>query len=279
MDLQILVSKKGTKVVKASNLYLVLGLPNKQYPVILRRWLNDVYEFKDGIRKPASMKDFAMRPKHAEDDREKLVDDYYFSIEFAKLAALNTKSKFKQKYATFLFNLEDKDDNSDLLSIDQVMAILELAKVMGLVSCQAAAEQKHLEMYESRNNGSAANWWTFRSQVMGYSSDKLKEKMKRLGKSATGKTQRQMLMQVDKYEMVNTAVIDLFMALGKTEEYAKNLGKLAKFFAKELNVDIFDDRDTPLTLTPHLNAELATEVRQLKKGKYLQLWEQQRMAS
>ena len=88
-----------------------------------------------------------------------------------------------------------------------------------------------------------------------------------------------MLMQVDKYEMVNTAVIDLFMALGKTEEYAKNLGKLAKFFAKELNVDIFDDRDTPLTLTPHLNAELATEVRQLKKGKYLQLWEQQRMAS
>ena len=159
------------------------------------------------------------------------------------------------------------------------MAILELAKVMGLVSCQAAAEQKHLEMYESRNNGSAANWWTFRSQVMGYSSDKLKEKMKRLGKSATGKTQRQMLMKVDKYEMVNTAVIDLFMALGKTEEYAKNLGKLAKFFAKELNVDIFDDRDTPLTLTPHLNAELETEVRQLKKGKYLQLWEQQRMAS
>ena len=279
MDLQILVSKKGTKVVKASNLYLILGLPNKQYAIILRRWLNDVYEFKDGIRKPSSMKDFAMRPKQADDDREKLVDDYYLSIEFAKLVTLNTKSKSKQKYATFLLNLEDKTNNSDLLSIDQVMAVLELAKVMGLVSCQAAAEQKHLEMYEARNNGTAANWWTFRSKVLGYSSDKLKEKMKCSGKNATGKTQRQMLMQLDKYEMVNTAVIDLFMALGKTEQYAKNLGKLAKIFAKELNVEIFDDRDSSLPLTPHLNSELATEVKQLKKGRYLQLWEQQRMAS
>ncbi len=159
------------------------------------------------------------------------------------------------------------------------MAVLELAKVMGLVSCQAAAEQKHLETYEQRNNGSAANWWNFRSNVLGYSSDKLREKMKHLGKSATGKSQRQMLMQVDKYEMVRTSVIDLFMAMGKTEHYAKSLGKLAKVFAKELNVEIFDDRDAPIAFVPHLNDELASEVKQLKKGRYLQLWEPQRMAS
>ena len=279
MDLQILVSKKGTKVVKASNLYLVLGLPNKQYAANLRRWLQDVYEFRDGIRKPQSMKDYALRPKQTIDDREKLVDDYYFSLEFAKLVTLNTKSKSKQKYATFLLNLEEKEEPADPLNIDQVMAVLELAKVMGLVSCQAAAEQKHLETYESRNNGSAANWWTFRSKMLGYSADKLKEQMKRIGKNATGKSQRQMLMQVDKYEMVRTAVIDLFMAMGKSEQYAKNLGKLAKAFAKELNVEIFDDRGTQLPFTPHLNNELATEVKQLKKGRYLQLWEAQKMAS
>ncbi|MEO1259573.1 MAG: hypothetical protein AAFZ15_12280 [Bacteroidota bacterium] len=279
MDLQILVSKKGTKVVKASNLYLVLGLPNKQYAANMRRWLHDVYEFRDGIRKPQSMKDFALRSKQSADDREKLVDDYYLSLEFAKLVTLNTKSKSKQKYATFLLNLEEKEEQTDLLNIDQVMAVLELAKVMGLVSCQAAAEQKHLETYETRNNGSAANWWTFRSNVMGYSSEKLKEKMRRIGKNATGKSQRQMLMQVDKYEMVRTAVIDLFMAMGKSEKYAQNLGKLAKVFAKELNVEIFDDRGTQLPFKPHLNNELATEVKQLKKGRYLQLWEAQKMAS
>ena len=112
MDLQILVSKKGTKVVKASNLYLVLGLPNKQYTANLRRWLEDIYEFRDGIRKPQSMKDYALRPKQAIDDREKLVDDYYLSLELAKLITLNTKSKLKQKYATFLLNLEEKEEDS-----------------------------------------------------------------------------------------------------------------------------------------------------------------------
>lgn len=279
MDLQILVSKKGTKVVKASNLYLVLGLPNKQYTTILRRWLNDIYEFRDGIRKPAGMKDYALRSKQESDDRQKLIDDYYLSIEFAKLITLNSNSKFKQKYATFLFNLEDKTESNDLLTIDQVMAVLELAKVMGLVSCQSAAEQKHLESYEKRNNGSASNWWNFRSRVMGYSTENLKEDMRRLGKNATGKTQRQMLMQLDKYEMVRTSVIDLFMAMGKTEQYAQNLGKLAKVFAKELNVEIFDDRDLALPFTSQLNKELASEVKQLKKGRYLQLWEPQRMAS
>ncbi len=96
MDLQILVSKKGTKVVKASNLYLALGLPNKQYTANLRRWLHDVYEFRDSIRKPAAMKDYALRPKHAGDDREKLVDDYYLSIEFAKLVTLSSNSKSKK---------------------------------------------------------------------------------------------------------------------------------------------------------------------------------------
>ncbi len=279
MDLQILVSKKGTKVVKASNLYLVLGLPNKQYSSNLKKWLNDVYEFRDSIRKPKSLKDYALRHKQAVNDREKLVDDYYFSIEFAKLVALKSNSKYKQKYAAFLLNLEDKAEENDLLNVDQVIAVLELAKVMGLVSCQASAEQKHLETYEQRNNGSAANWWNFRSNVLGYSSDQLRQSMQRMGKSASGKSQRQMLMQVDKYEMVRTAVIDLFMAMGKTEQYAKNLGRLAKVFAEELNVEIFDDRDAPIAFMPPLNDELAEEVKHLKKGRYLQLWEPQRLAS
>lgn len=279
MDLQILVSKKGTKVVKASNLYLVLGLPNKQYAVNLKRWLNDIYEFSDGIRKPIGMKDYALRAARKGSAHEKLVDDYYLSLEFAKLVTLNTKSKVKQKYATFLFNMEDKEENADLLTVDQALAVLELAKVMGLVSCQAAAEQKHLELYESRNNGSASNWWTFRSGIMGYSSDVLKKKMKQIGKKPTGKSQRQMLMQVDKYEMVRTAVIDLFMGMGKPAHYAKKIGLLAKAFAKELNVEIFDDRNVQLPFSSQLNVELASEVKQIKKGKYLQLWEAKKMAS
>ncbi|MBI5913779.1 MAG: hypothetical protein HY842_00230 [Bacteroidetes bacterium] len=274
MELQILVSKKGTKVVLASNLHLALGLPNQHYAVNLRRWLNDVYGFREGIRRPENFKDFGRRPS-----KDGVVDDYYLSVEFAKLVTLNSKSKVKLKYATWLHNLEDQEENGELLTTDQVLAVLELSKVMGLVSCQTACEQKHLETYEERNGGSAANWWNFRSVVLGYSAEKLRETMQKLGKKAEGKTQRQMLMQVDKYEMVRTAVIDLFMGLGKTEQYARNLGNLAKAFARELNVEIFDDRNTSPAFLPPLNDELANEVKDVSKRRYLQRWEGLKMAS
>ena len=103
--------------------------------------------------------------------------------------------------------------------------------------------------------------------------------MQQLGKKAEGKSQRQMLMQVDKYEMVRTAVIDLFMGLGKPEQYAQSLGNLAKAFARELNVEIFDDRDAAPAFLPKLNGELAEEVKDTRKMRYLQRWEALKMAS
>lgn len=279
MDLQILISKKGTRVVKASSLYLALELTNKQYSTNLRRWLNDVYQFQDGIRKPIKMKDYAPRQKRGHGTFDELIKDYYLSVELAKLIALASKSKIKKEVATFLYNSNIKPPEETTLNIEQVMAVLELSKVMGLVSCQTAAEKKHLEKYGRQNKGDTSNWMKFRYNAFGYSSKTLREKMEEVGKNAKGKTQRQMLMQLDKYEMVKTGVVDLFMALGKTQQYAKSLGELAKVFAQELNVDIYDDRGSTLPLMPQLNKELAKEVKQLKKGRYLQLWEQQRMAS
>ena len=269
MELQILVSKKGTKVVTATNLHLVLELPNQQYASNIKKWLNEIYQFRDGIRKPERLRDFAKRPNKENSP----IDDYYISVEMAKLITLNSKSKKKQKFAKWLLSLEDKVENAELLTIEQVSAVLELTKVMGMVSCQVASEKQHLQTYEERNGGNANNWWQFRSGLLGYSKDKLSKKMKGMGKSISGKSQRQMLMQTDKYEMIRTAVIDLFMAMGKTERYAKNLGNLAKMLAGELNVEIFDDRNAIPAFAPNMNADLMNEVKGKGERSYLKLWE------
>lgn len=272
MELQILVSKKGTKVVTATNLHLVLDLPNHHYATNVRKWLSDIYEFKDGIRKPVKMRDYAERKRK---NGNPILDDYYLSVELAKLITLNSRSKVKQKYAKWLFSLEDKVENAELLTKDQVLAVLELTKAMGLVSCQEASERQHMEVYAERNGGNASNWWKHRSEVLGYSLDKLRHKMKQLGKNIRGKSQRQMLAQVDKHEMIRTGVIDLFMALGKPDRYARNLGDLAKIFAKELGVDIFDDRDTGPTgsaFGPKVNQKIVQEVKAFEKGGLLSLW-------
>lgn len=274
MELQILVSKKGTKVVIASELFMALELPKSEYSKVVKKWIRDFYNFHDGIRQPEYLKDFAKRP-----GKEKLLDDYYLGLELAKLITLHSKSKHKLKYASFLQRMEDEVSPDDKFSKEKVLAVLELAKVMGLVSCQTACERKHLQLYESRNGGSAANWWNFRANLLGYSTNDLKKALKSAGQKVAGKSQRQMLMNLDKYEMVRTAVIDLFMALGKSEAYAKNIGDLAKAFAKEMNVEIFDDRNSIPAFLPAVNEQLVDQVQNIEPGRQFQLWEAHKMAS
>lgn len=96
-QLEIFESKKGTKVVAASNLHATLKLPVRQYGAQIRRWLRDVYEFDDGIRRPLPYRDFAKRPRPGEP-----LEDFYLTLELAKLIALRTNSRDKMKYARLL---------------------------------------------------------------------------------------------------------------------------------------------------------------------------------
>ena len=97
MKLEVFESRQGTKVVTASNLHAVLKLPVRQYGAMLRRWMRDVYEFADGIRRPQPYRDFAKRPRPGEP-----IEDFYLTLELAKLIALRTNSKDKLKYARLL---------------------------------------------------------------------------------------------------------------------------------------------------------------------------------
>lgn len=268
MELQVLISKKGTKVVTATNLHQALELSSQQYAVNIRKWLEDIYQFQDGIRKPVKMQDYA--PRKIADSA--IVEDYYLSIETAKCIVLSSKSKVKLKYAKFLQQQEDRPEVAiDMLSTDQVFAVLDLVKAMGLVSCQEACEQRHLRVYEERNGGDAANWWQHRAEILGYSVDALREKMRQIGRRATGKSQRQMLMQIDKYEIIRMGVIDLFMALGKNDKYARSMGDLAKNFAKELNIEIFDDRDGANIFAPQVNPQILHAVKNTDSNDLLQM--------
>lgn len=98
MELEVLTSRTGTKVVVVSNLYHALRLPAGAYAANVRKWMRDWYEFKDGsIRKPQPMRDFAKRPRPGEP-----VEDFFITLELAKLIALRTNSKQKIRYARLL---------------------------------------------------------------------------------------------------------------------------------------------------------------------------------
>lgn len=232
IQLQIYTSKKGTKVVTATHLYKLLQLSEKHYLLNIERWLSDVYEFRDGIRTPEKMRDFAPRKKEGE-----LAQDYYLSVELAKLITLHSRSKVKLKYAKLLSKeLDTTEYGDDVLTKKQVLALLGLTQDMQYVSKQEEHERKHLQMYKKRNGGSIANWWKHRAQILGYDAKNMKDNIKKRQNTSQG------VLFKDQHELIRAGVIDFFMGIGKTARTARKFGDLAKKLAQTFNIEIFDDR-------------------------------------
>jgi phage anti-repressor protein len=264
MELQILISKKGTQVVTASNLYDALQLPAHKYNSQIKKWLADCYAFSDDIRRAKELKDYALRPLKMSKRK-----DYYLSVEFAKLITLNSDSKVKKTYAKYLQRAEERRKEDGKFSKDQILTALEITKAMGLISCQKSAEREHMKKYE-QSTGFPNKWWEYRAQLLGYSAEELQSKMIQVGKNYKGKNLLQMLMYLDKYEIIRMAVIDLFLALGKSTAYAKNMGDLAKVFAKEMKIEIFDDRQSAINFLPQdVNPQLVEEVKTMNSTNLL----------
>lgn len=264
MELQILVSKKGTHVVTASQLYDALQLTPHLYNRNIAKWLADIYAFANDFRQPAILKDYA--PRILKLSRRK---DFYLSLEFARLITLNSNSKVKQEYARYLKRAEERRREEGKFSKEQIITALELTKAMGLISCQKSVEKEHIRKYE-QSTGFPHKWWEYRAQLLGYSAIELKSKMHEIGKQYKGENLLQMLIYLDKYEIIRMAIIDLFLALGKSASYAKDMGDLAKVFAKEMKIEIFDDRNSEINFTPNeVNPQLVEEVKTLNPNNLL----------
>ena len=266
MDIQILISKKGTQVVTATNLHDVLDLPLHKYNGNIKKWFCDIYAFQDDVRKPEVMHDYALRSLKGK--RE----DYYISLELAKLITLNSTSLVKAEVAKYFLSLEQREKKEEMLTKDQVLAVLELTKVMGMISCQKSVEKQHQNKY-NQSQGKPYQWWKYRANLLGYSVQELKDKMHEVGQNYKSKNLLQLLMHLDKYEIIRMAVIDLFLALGKSEGFAKNMGDLAKVFSLEMKVEIWDDRKSDIQFTHNVNMELVNEVKCFQnEGGTLGLW-------
>lgn len=261
MEIAVFTSKKGTKVVTAMDLHQALELSNHHYGVNIRRWLKDVYQFQDGIRRPVVMKDYALRKQKD----ASVLEDYYLSVELAKLIALQSKSKVKLKLARYLKEIEASEGSQVPLDQEEVLNMIELVKAMSMRSCQEAAEQQHLALYANRNGNSTSNWWYFRSSLLGYSAEDLRARLENKGINSKGKNQRQMLLHLDPLETIRAAIIDHFMALGRTASFARAMGDLAKNLAKKLGLELFDDRLAGNMFAPEINKALVQQVKSMQR--------------
>ncbi|NJC26335.1 hypothetical protein [Neolewinella antarctica] len=257
MDLKILTSKRGTRVVKATQLHRALGLNDNHYQVNVQQWLKDVYEFTNGIRRPEGLKDYARSAK----TKGQLMQEYYLQVEFAKLVALGTKSKVKQAVATKLSKEEQIYPEHVKLSTDEMLTLLEQTKAMARISCQKGAEQRHLAHYSHRR-GSGDYWQHFRhEQIVFLKMEDIRAALKEKGvKSKATAELRDLLLRFDPLETIRIGIVDHYAALGSSMPYAQEMGQLAKTLATELRLEVVDDRKGDLLFAPAADSELVRKL-------------------
>ena len=117
------------------------GIVYREASENIKKWFCDIYAFQDDVRKPEVMHDYALRSLKGK--RE----DYYISLELAKLITLNSTSLVKAEVAKYFLSLKQREKKEEMLTKDQVLAVLELTKVMGMISCQKSVEKQHQNKY------------------------------------------------------------------------------------------------------------------------------------
>ncbi len=260
MELNILTSQKGTRVIKATDLHRCLGLADHHYQANVRLWVKDVYQFSDGIRRPEGMKDFARSTK----TKAGIVREYYFNLELARLIALSSKSKVKQAIATKIAKEEAVFPEQVQLTAGQTLELLEQTKAMTRLSCQIAAEDRHLAAY-IRRRGSADYWNRYRvDHVVKTRAEDLRTRLAdRNVKVAKSWRVRELLLRYDHLECIRIGIADHYAALGYSIPYATQLGDLARELAATMRLEVVDDRKGEILFAPVTEPEL---VRQLQRA-------------
>ncbi len=266
MSLHVLISKKGTRVVTASNLFTALELPATQYGRLVRKWIRDLYELDGVLRRPIHGQDFAQR-KAAHP-----AGDYYLSLPLALQIVLRSCSKRKLKYAQQLQKLCRSSKAATKLDAATAFSITALARTLSFTSCQIACERHHLALYRNRNKGSAANWWAYRAQLLGYSFEALHKQAMQRGVAISRKSARNLLLAFNEDELVRTAAVDLFMALGYEAIQALRQAKWVYAAFKAGGFSVCDDRKGVNIFTSSIPRSWMEEIYTLEVGTLLQPW-------
>jgi anti-repressor protein len=235
--INIYKSKKGTSYVHASDLHTELEI---QTPLAI--WFPRMIEY--GFTENVDYYQFNKIVNLAQGGS---VNKFEWSvhIEMAKHIAMIQRSVKGKAIREYLLDLDRKRNDGELLTREQITALIEITGVLGLFSMQSYLEKEHYESFILANK--PENWWSHRAWLFGFTTKDLKEIVEVLG--IKYRNQKQSIFYIDKFELVRIATVDLFLSLGKSTEFAINISKTAESLAKTMGIEIYDDRNMSISFT------------------------------
>jgi phage anti-repressor protein len=235
--LHIIDDIKLGQTTESDNLYEEIGLASNQY----KRWCEntlikygvqntDYYLFNDLLQSTAG--------------RNKKTIIYRLTVNFSKELCMIARTEKAKKLRQYLIELSQQHETGILFSTPQIEALMDLSKAMTLISIQKEVEKKHFNIYNDKYS-----WYQYRAALLGYSTESVIEAMKKINRQHH--SIRKSLIQLDSNELIRTGVIDFMIAMGKTQEYATNVGNLCKSLSEKAkfgNIIWDDTKDNPLQI-------------------------------
>jgi phage regulator Rha-like protein len=127
--------------------------------------------------------------------------------------------------------LENRKQDGESLNHDEILTLIEMAKVMFFVESRQEAEKRHFQKHQNPKT-----WHKHRNSLLNIpDSEELKTRLLKIG--IKYKNKQQALMNLDKHELIRIGVTDLLIAFGKPIKYARSAGELAKKIAPSLQLN------------------------------------------
>lgn len=219
--------------VDAREIYNFIGVKSR-----FNGWINESFEFIGAI----DGKDFCRKNGKSTGGRPTI--EYEVTLDCAKELCLVQRNDKSKQLRRWLIQLSDQHDKGLAFTAAQIEALMDLSKAMTLISIQKEVEKQHFNIYNNKYS-----WYQYRATLLGYGTNDLIKAMQDVNKKHN--TIKESLIKLDANELIRTGVIDLMLVMGKTEEYAKNVGNLCKSMASKMKLGniIWDDtKENPLEL-------------------------------
>lgn len=170
--------------------------------------------------------------------------DYFLTKDSAIAIIIMSGGQNAKQLRDEVIRLFKMHDTGLAFTSTQIEALMDLSRSMTLVSIQENVEQRHFKIYNDKYT-----WYQHRAGILGYSTNDIINAMREVNRQHH--SVRKSLIQLDANELIRTGVIDLMKALGKTDEYATNVGNLCKKIAEKMklgNIIWNDTEENPIGL-------------------------------
>ena len=106
------------------------------------------------------------------------------------------------------------------------------------MKAQLDAEFKFKNAFLESQSGTEKEWHAIRNDILGYNKYDLQDQLMSTGRMPGKKSSRELLLLLNKYELIRIGVIDLLKSMNKSDLFAAKMGNLAKYFAEKQELAI-----------------------------------------